>query len=364
MPKKLLVRLTRAQYDELHARLAAGGLSKRLRERVLMVQTADRGEATEQIAFDRQVDVQTVRKWLKAYQAGGLAALADRPRSGHPPALHADDWTALAALLDAGAAGERTWTLRQLVDWLATERGVRISPDRLSRHLRARRFRWKRTKRSLQHKAHPAQQAQKAADLATLQACARGGAVDLVYVDAAGFAPTCPVSYTWARQGVRPVLRHEAPRNRRVHAFGAYAPFGPQARFTYLTRTEKLSGELFLEFLWRQVGGMTTPLGELPADFVRERPCVVVLDNGSIHTSRLVKDHWAVLRAADIHLCYLLTYSPNLNLLEALWRQIKYHELPARSYTEVATLLAAVNTALEQHAMNPSFTPKNLRKCA
>jgi transposase len=232
MPKKLSVRLTRAQAKELHARLEAGGLSRRLRQRIQMVLDADRGDATEKIAFYREVDVQTVRKWLKAYLHGGLAGLADRPRSGHPTALQADDWTALAAVLDESAAGERTWTLHQLVDWLATKRGVRLSPDRLSRHLRARRFRWKRTKRSLQHKANPEQQAQKAADLQTLQAFARAGAVDLVYADAAGFAPTCPVSYTWAREGVRPLVPYEAPRNRRVNAFGAYAPFGPQARFT------------------------------------------------------------------------------------------------------------------------------------
>lgn len=364
MPKKLSVRLTRAQYEELRARLEAGGLSRRLRQRIQMVLDAGRGDATEKIAYYREVDVQTVRKWLKAYQAGGLPALADQPRSGHPPALREADWTALAALLDAGAAGERTWTLRQLAAWLATERGVRISPDRLSRQLRARRFRWKRTKRALQHKADPEQQAQKRADLETLQAFARAGALDLVYVDAVGFAPTCPVSYTWARTGTRPLLRYEAPRNRRVNAFGAYAPFGPQARFTYLTRTEKLTSETFLDFLWRQVGGMRTPLGEVPAGFTRERPCIVVLDNGSVHTSRLVKDHWAVLRAADIHLFYLPTYSPNLNMIEALWRQIKYQELPVRSYPELAGLLAAVNQALEQHALDPSFTPKNLRKCA
>jgi transposase len=364
MPKKLQVRLTRAQAAELHTRLEAGGLSKRLRQRIQMVLDADRGDATEKIAFYGEVDVQTVRRWLKAYLRAGLAGLADRPRSGHPTALQEADWTALATLLEESAAGERTWTLPQLVDWLATTRGVRLSPDRLSRHLRARRCRWKRTKRSLQHKANPEQQAHKTADLQTLQAFARAGVIDLVYADAAGFAPTCPVSYTWARQGVRPVLPYEAPRNRRVNAFGAYAPFGPLARFRSRTSTDKLTSEVFLDFLWQHVGGMPTPLGELPADFVRERPCIVVLDNGSVHTSRLVKDQWAVLRAADIHLFYLPTYSPNLNLIEALWRQIKYHELPVRSYPELADLLAAVTQALEQHALDPSFTPKNLRKCA
>jgi putative transposase len=364
MPKKLKLRLPRAAYQALYARWETPGLDKRVRDRLSMVLDAAKEHDTARIAADHAVDVQTVRKYLKAYQAGGVAALSDRPRTGRPPALSAADWAALTARLDAGATGERTWTLRQLVDWLATERGVTISAARLGRHLHQRRFRWKRTKRSLQHKAAADRQADKAADLGTLQAFAQEGALDLVYVDAVGFAPTFPVSYTWAREGVRPLLRYEAPRNRRVNVFGAYAPCGPQARFAYLTSTEKLTSAVFLDFLWRQVGGMTTPLGVVPRGFVRKRPCVIVLANGSVHTSLLVKAYRAALAAADIHLFYLPTYSPKLNRIEALWRQIKHSEIPVRSYTELTTLLAAVIVALEQHASDPSFTPKNLRKCA
>ena len=374
MPKKLRLELTREQWAALRAALAAPDTSARQRQRLLMVCDAANGDDVAKIAFYRRADVQTVRRWLKAFGAGGVAALADRPRSGHPPALGAADWAALEATPvrgypAAGAAGERTWTLRQLVGWLARERGVRISPARLARHLRARRFRWKRTKRSLQHKADPATQASKAADLGTLQAFARAGRADLVYVDAAGFAPTCPVSYTWVAQGTRALAPYEAPQQRRVNVFGAYAPFGPQAGdprtgVVYTASTGKLTAEIFLDFLWRQVGGMATPLGEVPPGFARERPCCVVLDNGSVHTSRLVKAHRPALAAAGIQLFYLPTYSPHLNLIEALWRQIKYHELPVRSYTELAALLAAVIQALERHVTDPSVTPKNFRKCA
>jgi putative transposase len=364
MPKKLEIRLQRAAYEALYARLETPGLNKRLRDRIGMVVDAANGHDTAKIAYYHAVDVQTVRKYLKAYQAGGLAALSDRPRTGRPPALSAADWAALTERLDAGATGERTWTLRQLVDWLATERGVRSSAARLGRHLHQRRFRWQRTKRSLQHKAAARTHADQAADLGTVPACAQEGALDLVSGDAVGFAPTFPVSSTWARAGVRPLLRYEAPRNRRVNAFGAYAPFGPQARFVYLTSTEKLTSEVFLDFLWRQVGGMTTPLGVVPRGFVRQRPCVIVLDNGSVHTSLLVKAHRAALATADILLFYLPTYSPKLNRIEALWRQIKHYEIPVRSYTELTALLAAVIVALEQHANDPSFTPKNLRKSA
>ena len=99
--------------------------------------------------------------------------------------------------------------------------------------------------------------------------------------------------------------RRAEPQQRRVTVFGAYAPCGPQAGDprtggASTARTGTLTAEIFLDFLWRQVGGLATPLGEVPPGFARERPCCVVLDNGSVHTSRLVKDHRPALAAAGI----------------------------------------------------------------
>lgn len=57
-----------------------------------MVRDAATGDDVEKIAVYGRVDVQTVHRWLKAYPAGAVAALADRPRSGHPPAPGEADW--------------------------------------------------------------------------------------------------------------------------------------------------------------------------------------------------------------------------------------------------------------------------------
>ena len=65
------------------------------------------------------------------------------------------------------------------------------------RHRRAR------TKRSLHHKQDDAARAAAAAALATYREQARQGRIDLYFLDQAGFAPTLPTGYTWARVGVR-----------------------------------------------------------------------------------------------------------------------------------------------------------------
>ena len=66
------------------------------------------------------------------------------------------------------AAGTRTWTAAQLADWIAARHGVRLSADRLRRHLRRAKISWQRTSRTLRHKQDPDEVAARAAVLTGL----------------------------------------------------------------------------------------------------------------------------------------------------------------------------------------------------
>jgi hypothetical protein len=188
--------------------------------------------------------------------------------------------------------------------------------------------------------------------------------LDLHYLDESGFAPTLPPTSTWARLTVRARVPYEAPQRRRVNVLGAWAPLGSRPRFTYVSRPGKLDSTAFLAFLWHDVGGMTTPLGEVPPGFHRVRRCVIVLDNYSVHHSQAVKEAGPSLAAAGIELVYLPPYSPELNLIEGLWRHVKHEEMPVRSYPTAQALQAAVDQALDQHVAAPLHCTQNLPEAA
>jgi transposase len=143
------VALSDAQRADLRARTREPGVAPRTRDRLEMVRLADAGWSVPRIAAHLGCHEQTVRKYVKAFLAEGFAVLPDRPRPGRPPVVTEDHLRALETLIDAGG---RTWTTRQLVDWLAQEHGVRVHPDHLSRLLHARRFGWQRTVTSVAHK--------------------------------------------------------------------------------------------------------------------------------------------------------------------------------------------------------------------
>lgn len=72
-------------------------------------------------------------------------------------------------------------------------------------------------------------------------------------------------------------------------------------------------------------------------------PLTVVLDNARYQRCRLVMDAAAAL---DIELLFLPPYSPNLNLIERLWKFVKKECLATRYYDSFAAFKAAIQTCL------------------
>jgi DDE superfamily endonuclease len=184
-----------------------------------------------------------------------------------------------------------------------------------------------------------------------------------------------PTTYSWYPVGERFAIRYEAPQGRRVNALGLYFSHGPQAgRFTFETaatlpenRAKKvrksleeraaahglrpeqvgaIDSERLIQFIWRAAG---RPL-VYRADWKRERPLVIWLDNYSVHKSERVQAERPLLEAAGITLCYLPSYSPELSRIELIWQAVKHHAIVRRSYAVLGDLLAAVEEALTQKA--------------
>ena len=158
----------------------------------------------------------------------------------------------------------------------------------------------------------------------------------LAYLDECGFAPSQPVCYSWVAAGCRKRMPYENPQGRRVNAVAALIADGPQPSLTWATEHGSLLAEQILDFL----GTIPRPAGER---------LVVVLDNGSTHTSRIVKDARPDLEARGIELYYLPPYSPKLNAIERAFGVIKHHEMPERRYTSWEALDAAIETAFTNY---------------
>lgn len=116
-------------------------------ERARMVWAASQGEKLAAVATAHDCNVETVRLWVKRFNADGLDGLQDRSRGGRPatyPPEHVGEvvTAALTKPTDLGLPFG-SWTLDRLVAYLSEQRGVAMKRSRISDLLRAEGLRWR-----------------------------------------------------------------------------------------------------------------------------------------------------------------------------------------------------------------------------
>jgi hypothetical protein len=185
---------------------------------------------------------------------------------------------------------------------------------------------------------------------------------------------------------------YQAPQGRRVNVLGAYVTHGPEAgRLAYQSwavlpksraRTPRttpeeraaahgltiaavgpIDAERLVAFLWQLAG---RPVDAVPT-WRRARPLVVALDNYSVHTSQTVRAALPQLAAANVELVYLARYCPEQSGIEPVWHDVKQHQIPVRSFEQVADLKRAVDDALARKAqllLHARGKPTNLQRLA
>ena len=117
-------------------------------ERARLVWRASHGETPPSIAETLGLSAETVRRRIRRFNAEGLAALEDRPRSGRPATYSADEVAAViaAALTDPRRVGLpfASWTLDRLAAYLLEHKGIAMRRSRIDEILLKEGLRWRR----------------------------------------------------------------------------------------------------------------------------------------------------------------------------------------------------------------------------
>ena len=79
-----------------------------------------------------------------------------------------------------------------------------------------------------------------------------------------------------------------------------------------------------------------------------EKPRVLVLDNAKIHRSKLMQEKLAEWEEKGFYIFNLPPYSPHLNIIEILWRKIKYEWLKPENYLSFESLTTAIQEILSK----------------
>ena len=297
--------------------------SFRARTRAHSLLLSAQGQTITDIAQTYQVHRVTVSSWITNWEALGVQGLYDRPRSGRPTTLNLDEQELAKHYLK-----EEPRCLKTVVDRLENKTQKRISLSALKRLAKKAGLRWKRVRKSLKSFREPGAFERGKRELEALQKQEDKGNIDLYYFDEAGFALNPSVPYAW--QAARDIIEIPAHKYGRINVLG------------FMNRQNDLHPYLFEQSV--HTGVVMGCFDDFCQTLTKKT--VVVVDNASVHRSEEFEDRLPVWKKQGLIVKYLPPYSPELNLIEILWRRIKYSWLPFSAYDCLNALIEALETIL------------------
>src|SRR4029434_7733623 len=318
------VRLLTESHRHTLAEIMKHDATPRARVRAHGILLSAQGMKIKEIAKIYQVDRDTVATWIKKWEQHGVASLYDKPRSGRTPKL-----TLAEQELARQYIKEEPRCLKQVVERLRQKTAKRLSISSLKRLAKKARLRWKRVRKSLKSLRDPEEFTKCQRELEALQKQEDQGKIDLYYFDESGFTLDPYIPYAWQEPGT--VIEIPATKGGRINIVG------------FMNRKNDLHPYMFEQTI------NTSVIVACLNDFCQKikKKTMVVMDNSSIHTSEEFEDYIAQWKKKGLHIKYLIPYAPELNLIEILWRHIKYLWLPFSAYQCMEALREALEHILK-----------------
>ena len=300
----------------------------RVRARAHCIVLSFQGHTTTQLMEIFHVDRVTLYNWFNAWESRGAAGLYDRKGKGRKPKLSPQQ---KAQIKDWAEAFPKN--LGKVCALIQEIFGISVSRETVKRVLKAFRFSWRRIRRTVKGAPDSDVYQAKLQELAALKRQAEHGEIDLRYLDESGFCLVPYVPYAWQESGK--TIEIETSKSKRLSVIGL------------LNTNNELDAYTFEGTITSEV--VIACMDEFCKTRDSEHKTVVVIDNASIHTSEAVEDKMLQWEAKGVKLFYLPKYSPELNLIEVLWRFLKYEWIEFSAYLSWQHLVDYVENVIRNY---------------
>lgn len=294
-----------------------------VRRRMLVHLLKSRGLPHWQIAEMAGISGTTLREHLDLYLQGGIDALLQLNYRGSANALRERKDEIIAALEENPPA-----TLKEAQAIIKEATGLERSLPQVSAFLEEHKIRRRKVKQIPAKADVEAQEVFKTETLEPLIEEAQQQKTHLFFVDAAHFVLLPFLGYLYSLT-VRYIK--SASGRKRFNVLGALHAVTHE--LVTITNHAYINAEAICELL------------EKLAELYQDLPIVLVMDNARYQKCQLVLD---TAQSLNIRIVFLPPYSPNLNLIERLWKFVKKQVLYNKYYQDYDQFCTAITECLEQ----------------
>lgn len=287
------------------------------RKRAHAILLNDAGFTLKDLSAIFNICRQTASTWLHSWEEQGICGLFDNPRSGRPNKLSAENERKAIELVIESPRSLKT-VLAQLSEFTQ----VTLSCATLKRLCKKTKLRWKRARKSLKSKQDPELFAKSQQQLKELAQQAAQQQIDLYFFDESGFTLEPSIPYAW--QAVGENIKLSCSKSRRLNVLG------------FMNKDCDFQSFVFEDSINSAV--VVACIDQFAKSLKRET--VLVIDNAPIHTSAEFIENIEKWKAQGLTIVPIAPYSPELNLIEILWRKIKYEWMLFSAYDSFQSLRA------------------------
>lgn len=271
---------------------------------------------------------QTIATGLHRWESLGICGLFDSPRSGRPRKLTQTEETIALQLIHPSPR-----SLKSVIGEIAQTLGMTLTVSTLKTLCKRAGLSWKRIRKSLKSKRDPTLFERSRKQLESLIEQAKRDQIDLFYFDESGFTLEPCVPYAWQAMGE--TLEISTAKSQRLNVLGFV---NRDCQFDSIVVEGSVNSAVVVACIDQFVETL-------------KRPTVLILDNAPTHRSEEFNENIERWKQRGLTIQPIAPYSPELNIIEIVWRKIKYEWLPFSAYesyenlkNELFNVLAGIGT--------------------
>lgn len=258
---------------------------------------------------------QTVSTWFSSWEKNGIDGLVDCQGRGRRSILTEQEQNILVQRVEKSPR-----SLKSVLAKFEKDLGISVSIDTIKCICKKAGLVWKRVRKSLRTKRNQDRFDAATDEINLLIQQHKDNELDLCYFDESGFTLEPSVPYAWQQKGE--TIEIPCSKSKRLNVLG------------FVNRDCKFDSFVF-------EGTVSTSVVVACIDeFAKQikKPTTLIIDNASTHTSYEFNENLERWKEKNLSIYRIPSYSPELNIIEIIWRKIKYEWLPFSAYESYNSL--------------------------
>jgi transposase len=295
-----------------------------VRQRAHCIQLSYQGYKIAELCQIFKVSRNTIYNWFNSWELSKFTGLYNQSGRGRKKIFNISQEQEIKNWVKATPKN-----LGKVQEKIEKEWEIKVSKKTLKRVIKSACMGWYRIKRKVGGNPVAEFYSRKVKELEKLKEQELIGEIEIRYVDESGFCLIPYIPYAW--QDKKEKIEVKSQPSKRLNVLG------------FLTRKNQLEAYTFDCNINSDV--VIACIDKFCEKITKKT--VLIMDNSSIHQNNFLwekEEEWA---NKGLEIFFLPTYSPHLNIIEVLWRFIKYQWLEINAYENYSALVKAVENILK-----------------